>query len=767
MGMKANLLSVVAVLMGISAGLSSGAGPAARPSPRTMEGRASVEQGDEAARPALLGGVGFPLAQEIRAPLPTLSPGELSLDDLAQRWPAFRHLPFKRAGFIHLTLPFRYEAEGKREEREALAFSFLLSNALDWAPRCYCTRHAYFTFKRSERYMRTLMQEYTQSGIDFAMKDWGATHAIGGLLRKSAEGYSGRLEIYHPGGRIPRVTEYVRPRGYFTLLGDMAVDAMRFFHYEPTLALSEHVHKPRCTDFQSILDLGAAAFAREKTWEEFGIYERILERDPGFAEVRYWYANQKQWKDRDRKAYALQTARSLKDYLTESALTSFQPRDCPDQELAAQFEEWLIRGQDLVGEGAPSLLTQRIQLHRGRLPEKLLNQATRTAAGNPNHYWFLYWLAREYEARGDAAMAASIYVAAARNQYLVAEDGKRWALAHLTRCLYSLGADSSASACARAALKIDQAAREKTRIAWDSMFVARSMARAGWYDIAVPFYRLAFHEANPSATWRREMLLEGGIAAGIARRKDVLTQILRDRRSELDETKMTPLLEAYLQVLEGKAVRPEDVEEQLPKDEGPFTAHQHMFYGQLDLLTGQSRYRKVLAQALAHQPGCRPLWILFDLYDRQDPRADSACFYEAIDWLYPDDPWVRQAVTAHRNRLPERAIPSADELLAKLADYSPVRWPQYPFGDREKAVEFLDAVPVGCAAAAIRQLLRQGELDKAEDLALRYHHAAADTRYYDVKTRANWLIRLIEEARRPLLPAAPVAPKTNADSDPL
>jgi len=71
--------------------------------------------------------VRLPLAEAVRAPL-----DPWSLDDLAKRWPAFRHEPFETAGFNHLSLPFRYEAGPQGGDgNEALTFSFLLSEALD------------------------------------------------------------------------------------------------------------------------------------------------------------------------------------------------------------------------------------------------------------------------------------------------------------------------------------------------------------------------------------------------------------------------------------------------------------------------------------------------------------------------------------------------------------------------------------------------------------------------------------------------------------
>lgn len=685
----------------------------------------------------------FPLAQATRLPMPA----RLSLDKLAAEWPDFKHEPFDVAGFNHVTLPFRYESRaGGGDPNEALAFSFLLSNTLDWAPGCYCARHAYFAFKADAGVMKPLATRYDLGPIARMIKEWDATHAIGGVVRQEAQGYSGTLEVYGPRGLLHSV-EYGQPRDYFTLLGDMAVDALRYFDYTPSPALIEHLHKPRCKDFRSIRNLGAAAFLPARCEVEFGIYRWILEHDPGFAEVRYWYANQKQWGDGDRKTYFLEMARSLEDYVFEATLADFDPKKCPDAALAAQFETRLAEGERLVGKDSPILLHRRLALATGPVPEETLRLATEVAARYPNHYWFLYELGRAYEKQDDPDMAASINLAALQNRYLVGIGSKRHVQANLARCLSNLGLDGEAYACILPVFKEDMSNENLRPAAWASRYAAHSLANAGWYEKSIGAYERAWRGAGEKDDWRDEMLLRVVASAGIAGRQDVLTQFLRDHREDLDRTKITFLAEAYLQVLKGETVDADAVVKQAPKGEYYTGIQTTIFVAQVDLMKGHSRHRKRVVEALTQQPDLRPLWILFDLYDRQEPRPDSAAFYRMIEWLHGDDPWVQQAVANYKRRAAEAVLPAAGDLLAKLQDFSPERWPAAKKESAKKAKEFAMTSPVGAVPAALRALLDKGDFKTAEDLALRYHHSAVDRTNFHLASHANWLIRLVERAR--------------------
>src|SRR5258706_8155402 len=152
----------------------------------------------------------FPLANMPQGDGPHLLPL-----DIPKRFPAFQHEPFESSGFNAVALPFRYVEEAKGgDPDEANAFAFLLSNGLDWAPGNYSARHAYFIFKRSAPVLEPFRTEYHRRHIELLVRDWHATHAIGGELVHKEAGYSGTLEIYnHQARKVHRVA-YDEPRGY-------------------------------------------------------------------------------------------------------------------------------------------------------------------------------------------------------------------------------------------------------------------------------------------------------------------------------------------------------------------------------------------------------------------------------------------------------------------------------------------------------------------------------------------------------------------------
>ena len=214
-------------------------------------------------------------AQPPVAALATLGPQDMrdfTLAELSRQYPAFQHASFDSAGFNPLELPFRYEdVDNVGDPSEANALSFLMSHALDWAPGNYCARHAYFIFKRWRDKIQPLTQKYDSAVIANLVQSWKATHAVGGVLIRSKEGCSGRLEIYDSSGQQVFSREYKKPREYFDLLGDMAVDAITFFGPPPNELLVQDLHAPRCRNAASIVRLGMAAFLPERGEEEFSL----------------------------------------------------------------------------------------------------------------------------------------------------------------------------------------------------------------------------------------------------------------------------------------------------------------------------------------------------------------------------------------------------------------------------------------------------------------------------------------------------------------
>ncbi len=704
-------------------------------------------------RPASRPGRPLPLA--LARPLPLR---DYSLKELAARWPAFGHAPFATAGHNHLSLPFRWASEGEvGEPAEANAFAFLLGNDLDWSPGNYCARHAYFVFKRARRYMAKMVEGYDPDVVRFAVRDWAATHGVGGLLKRTRLGYTGALEIFDAAGKLTHSKHFARPREYFDLLGEMSCHAIRHFGHEPNEALVKHLHRKRCKHHQSIVDLGRAAFAEQRGQEEFDLYRQILRRDPGFADVRYWYGNQKWWRDGDTAEYNRQKALACKSYLVLSALTDFRPDKCPDKELAAAHGGWMAQADRMTG-GEHVELLERLLAHgpKSARSPALVRRATAAARRNPNSHWLLYHLAEAYdEVYLDADLAASLAVAAVRDRYLVGRGGKYDATSDLARYLYNLGYYDQVAALLRPLMESEARRRDLPKAAWCAHLLGDALRNMGRCAEAVPVYRRSFHYHRPGEPERPWILVKAAVCAAQAGRQDWLRQVLDGRRKQIDRIGMGFLVDAYARLLRRQPVTVREVAGRAPAGWKAYKEHLQLTC-QLDLMAGRQDQRKKLARFMARDTNWRTHWILYDAYDRAAPKGESIMFYEALTWLFPDDPWVAQAATEARARIADPVRLGAEELGRRLRDYAPDDWvAPAPARDRRAEAVFRK-LPYGAVESAVHRLLTAGQRRQALDLASRYRRLAAEVREYHSMRRANRLIHLVGQAT----PAGQTRPAT-------
>jgi len=697
----------------------------------------------------------LPLAEVEPIPIP-----ECSLDDLARMFPAFEHAPYESSGFNHLTLPFLYlqRMAGKGNPEEALAFSFLLSNDIDWAPGNYCTRHAYFTFKRARRYMEDLAQRYNPKTIRMAIEDWEATHAVGGTLIRSAGGYSANLLIYDADGRVVLRKRFAEPRDYFDLLGDVSVEVVRFLSKsQPLPALVEHLHRQRCDHHESIVDLGRAAFIGEKSPQEWQLYERILGRDPGFADVRYWYANQRQWQTGDWDWYAAQMEQAIDAYVVAEAVFSFEPEKQADPRTAERKNAlYLEKVTPLVGAEFPDLLREKLRTaHKEtNISPGLLERATRVAHGFPNEYWLLYHLAKVY-CRGsdfpaDDDLAVSLIASALRSRFLPSID-HRHAVNQMARALQHLG---RYDLCVRHLYPVGVAVHKKEgadESYWLYDPVARSLHRMGHHAEAVKVFNAELAGMDRTHESYSEVLVLRGIAAAHAGNLSILKATIDDQRERLEKDGVLPLLQAYRDLLEGKPVDGQEVVKRIRGCGYWADDEAHILAGQADLVAGTQRSRDSTKYCLRLDSQNRAFCVLYDLYQRTEPSPDNACFYEMLDWLHSHDPWARQAVADFRKRAREKNLPAAwppEKVADLLKDFGTERYPVATGNLKARAKEVFNTLPPGTVAAALRTLVQQKRFDEAEDLALRHHYMAVEYASYYRRTHANHLIHLVQQARR-------------------
>ncbi|MBN1554966.1 MAG: hypothetical protein JXA11_09485 [Phycisphaerae bacterium] len=682
-----------------------------------------------------------------------------NLDELEQDWPAFQHQPFDKSGFNHLILPFHYEDRSNDgHPNEALSFSFLLSNSLDWSPGCYCSRHAFFVFTRDKEKMQYLAKTYNRKLIGFVVTDWDATHGVGGKLIRTKEGYHGVLQIFDKKGNQVLEKEYDKPRSFFQLLGDMSFDTMACLDVPLSKKLYEYLCMERCKDPQSLIKLGNAAFDQDR----MSVYTDILRRDPGFADVRYWWALRKSWVDDADGFYYFQIGRALTSYLIEAAMVVFDPKRCPGKEFDRNFPRQIKLMETLLGSDHPSLL--RIRLNMANNERKsdlnLRRRALHTAGQYPNSYYLMREL---YIAYGlppvgyDADMLISLGIAMIRSNYMTGCSSQYIAnIKPLCIALHCLGYSGVAGDILLPLCQKDLH-QEGLQVgdSWPMEYLADMYFETGQFNEAIRWYRVAFKRMRSFDTDRNKVLGQAAISAALASRQDVIEQILRDRRKELDQYGITPIVKAYRDILVGKEVNVESISELKFKVPNEWKNRQKaIFLTQRDLCDGTQKYRKKILEYALYWPLSHQMWVLIDGYERQEPSTISRGFYHALEWLFPEDVWVKQAVADYRKRTSEedqnKAV-SVEELMAILKPYPPQRYPK----DTKKYRKFPKAVfmySYADYAYAIKRLIDKRDFKQARELALRFNTMMSGFKITGLRYLANHLIHRIDQAEEKAKP---------------
>jgi hypothetical protein len=660
------------------------------------------------------------------AAVPPLSLEDVNLQKFFAPWNAFDHVPYELSGFSHMTLPFHYECDGVQgTPEEAHAFSFLLSNALDWTPGCYCARHAYFVYKRTGADIIKAGRTFNPDLISQICERWQAAYAVGGILKRGKAGYSATIKLFDKDGKLVMDKTIPGPLDYFDLLGAVSSEVMRFFKYNPSPELIAHLSKKRCNDFQSVIDLGKAAFAEERSPAEFGLYESILKRDPDFAEVRYWYQNQKAWRDNTWDEYRVNEALSLQSYLTESALSDFNPKDCQDKALAAKYDSWIDQAEKILGPTHP--LVVELKLISGRRSVELIDQALKTAQNYPNDAGLLqailHVILDEKEQFMDCDLAASIAWASLNSNYLWGDPdaGTACMCEHIGTAVIKLGYHDVAAAAFLGATSVLQSRiGSEVNAKYYGRRAGNALRLAGRYEDSFNLYMASM---EPSAI--DECLDNAGIISSMLGQGGVYTSL---KNQYCKEIAASPWLTGIYKTCDpymsgnGKAVSLTN----FPLVISLYGGDLERTKLQVQLMTNDAVWcsinRNTLTDALNMHPMDRELWILFDRYDRLDPKPESRFFYQSLEWLHSSDPWVVGAVRDFRKRAKEQPALNPDDVLAILKPFEPMRWPKLTENNRHVPSQRL--LPYGMVAVAIHQLVLKHDMEKARELALRYIHYA-------------------------------------------
>ncbi|MBA4388221.1 MAG: hypothetical protein C0404_09585 [Verrucomicrobia bacterium] len=688
----------------------------------------------------------------------------IASDKALEQWNAFQHEPFDKAGFNPLLLPFQFSSsEPGASGKEALAFSFLLSNALDWMPGNYCARHAYFVFKRSRSDIRTAGRTFDTELIKQQMERWQTTHAVGGKLIRGTNGYSGELKVFDSDGKQVLLKSYDSPMDYFDLLSAMCADTMRHAGYEPSAELVEYIKMKRCKDFQSIMDLGSAAFAEERSGEEFRLYREILERDPEFAEVRYWAANQSFWSSGNR-TFDWQGSKVLKSYLVPSALFGYYPERRDAENPDSEYQSWVKQVERLVGQDSPLALDCRITSMncRGILDTNLFERAITTACKFPNSCNLLdslvMLLKTEHPASpADCDLLASICAAGLNSRYMFgSSSGERYMMTGLAQAADALGNHQLGLQLWGACISSATESGDETSVPLYADHAASSLRRLGLLEAAFNLQSGVLEQRYKMKTSSTKDVVNTYLPAALLGRQDILQGLPARDQSALSRGGERCLLDGYLDLLRGNPINAQAARElKRVSSWAPWAYHEAtILLAQEDFVTGTNSHRREITEYLEMNPNNRDLWVLFDAYDRRESLPDSWCFYEALEWLFKKDPWVRAAVAAWKQRQPNTSgngKDCADRVMACIGVYKEV--PRWPTG-ADVRIEGSKAgrLPPGSVAVVVRDLVNKGENAAARDAALRYqvHAASSDHPYakfnrgYALRAYCNHLFHIAE-----------------------
>jgi hypothetical protein len=666
-----------------------------------------------------------------------LSPAKYTAAQLATMWSAFPHKPLESAGFNALSLPFHYEDKtGNGDADEANTFAFLLSNALDWCPGCYCQRHAYFVFERSRDDELALATEYSPTAISDLVHRWVATHAIGGTITKTENGYTAALEIFAPDGHRVDYETFEKARSYFDLLGDVSVAAMKFFGEPPTDALASYLKTPRCNDPKLLAIWGTAAFEPRARMLE--IADQVLTADPDFAEVRAWAANQRGWDADSADHQARENFKSLQSYLSSETLRTIQLNAAPELSKDAAAA-WWKKVETLSPPGSPLRVIHSIQEaeRSGQWDDRVIDTALAACAKYPNNYALVYDSGYIHYSlrpgRVDVDIAASMYLTAIQNRQLTGSGTKQDGRIAFSQLMAYLGRPDIVPAVLQGDAGL--LPEDQTRL------LINSFCDLGQYQAALNVY-----EAQRTGLRRYAGIsaIRAVFAAAMLGQRDALDMLVQRDHAAIDSLHCLPLAYAYQDMLAGKQI---DLQALAAGSGLGLTHWQYMILiAQLDLRAGNETFRDQLFNEESSFPDSRISWILINAYEQRNPRPESANFYRTLQWLYPDDAWITSAASETLNKLPQAPAADIAGMTALMKDLPTDPWKpgdKPPLGLNVAQVK-KQATPWNITAA-IRKLCENHDFKSARDLASRYNHFCAFADSPDLFYWSSHLIHKVAE----------------------
>jgi len=321
---------------------------------------------------------------------------KISWDDLVNKEFYVFDVP-KNTMFNPVYLPFEYKCKsGKADPLQSLTFPSLLSIKYDLVPDNYSTRHPMFIYHRDDDSRKVELGD--PKAIAAYIKDWKGTHGIGGTLVQHGELYSGRIVIFDSSAQVVLKREYTKPIPYFDLMGKMTKAWFEHKKIKINRTFNVEIMRPMTKDLNLLRLFGESFEVEFRSQDHWEIYERILHFDPDFAEVRWWYGNQKRWEDGDKTRKANELLLALKSNFVIPALEEINLKDSDLPNAKQLFKKSMKYAQNLFPDH-PSLVSQQMSgKDWKKMPKKQRNRYLDMVQRYPASWLCtqMQWLYREW-----------------------------------------------------------------------------------------------------------------------------------------------------------------------------------------------------------------------------------------------------------------------------------------------------------------------------------------------------------------------------------
>lgn len=391
---------------------------------------------------------------------------KMSLKDLTKSW---YQLPVSQGGgmFNPVFMPFKYVCKaGNKDVNQHMTFPCLLSFKFDFVPDNFSARHPAYIYRKSSVWN---VKPHETDKIAHYIEYWEATHAIGGTIRQNADGYTGLLQVFDESGTEILSQEYTKPLPYFTLMGEMVKTWMDHRNQGVSEGLYTELIRPMTTDMECVKLYGQSFHVKWRRAKEWAIYDEILQRDPNFAEVRFWYANQLAWTlDEDDAKYIetkTEKGRALQSHLVISALREFEFEKCPDKKVVNNFRKVLNYAERLCSDNS-TVMSVKLRLEGKQLSIEELDDLLPIAEKYPSSWNFIVSLGSEYRRRGCYEKSMPLYLSAINSGYLKGVGRFDWEWNRLAPDFYDLGYPDESLYCAIQAIQ-NCSEKEKPYIFWN------------------------------------------------------------------------------------------------------------------------------------------------------------------------------------------------------------------------------------------------------------------------------------------------------------